>query len=84
MYISRLPMLYCPIMRKDEKMDFSDGRVRWRQSRGRTCRIAVCGDICPAYHGEAEILAGKSPEILAELLPVLENADLRIAQWEVV
>ena len=65
-------------------MDFSDGRVRWRQSRGKTLRIAVCGDTCPAFHGEAEILAGKSPEILAELLPVLEDADLRIAQWEVV
>ncbi|MBQ7394462.1 MAG: CapA family protein [Lentisphaeria bacterium] len=63
---------------------WNDNVLSWRKGSGKKFRIAVAGDICPARAGAAEICAGKTGEILQSIQPVLDRADLRLAQWEVV
>jgi len=65
-------------------MDLTSGMYAWRKGAGKQFKIAVAGDICPSWGGEADLVAGRSGEILADIQPVLDAADLRIAQWEVV
>ncbi len=63
---------------------WENGVISWRKGAGKKFRIAVCGDICPTRAGQDDILAGETGRILESLQPVLDNADLRVAQWEVV
>ena len=63
---------------------WNDNVLSWRKGGNKKFRIAVAGDICPTRAGNAEILAGKSGDILKSIQPVLDRADLRVAQWEVV
>ena len=63
---------------------WNDNVLSWRKGSGKKFRIAITGDICPARAGAAEICAGKTGEILQGIQPVLDRADLRLAQWEVV
>lgn len=61
-----------------------NGIIQWRKGSGKSFRIAVTGDICPRFEGETDVLAGRSRDILSEIQPVLDRADLRLAQWETV
>ena len=65
-------------------MDLTSGMYAWRKGAGKKFKIAVAGDICPAWDGEKDLVAGRSGEILAGIRSALDAADLRIAQWEVV
>ena len=66
------------------KMVWNDNVLSWRKGGNKKFRIAVAGDVCPACAGDKEILSGESGNILKSIQPVLDRADLRVAQWEVV
>ncbi len=63
---------------------FKNGIHQWRSGKEKKVSIAFAGDICPHKSAEAPILAGKSAEILRDIQPALDRADLRVAQWETV
>lgn len=60
------------------------GIYRWREGFAKNVSVAVAGDICPHKSAEPMILDGKAPEMLKNIKPYLDKADLRIAQWETV
>ena len=66
------------------KMVWNDNVLSWRKGGNKKFRIAVAGDVCPACAGSEEILTGNTGNILKSIQPVLDRADLRVAQWEVV
>lgn len=45
-------------------------------------RVAFGGDFCPGPHGSALAKAGRAGDVLAPLAPFLEDADLRLVQFE--
>ncbi len=63
---------------------FSNGICELRKPEGNTVSIAVAGDVCPGCGAEKMIADGRSSEILKDIQPVLDRADLRIVQWETV
>ncbi len=44
--------------------------------------IVIAGDCCPWHTAIGLIKAGKSIEILKNVKPVLDRADVSIVQWE--
>ena len=66
------------------KAAWNDNVLSWRKGGNKKFRIAVAGDVCPACAGSEEILTGNTGNILKSIQPVLDRADLRVAQWEVV
>lgn len=47
-----------------------------------TLALAIAGDTCPRGIAMTEISAGRSGEILKQIKPFLDGADLRLVQWE--
>ncbi|MCX6984157.1 MAG: hypothetical protein NT118_05300, partial [Lentisphaerae bacterium] len=44
--------------------------------------IIVVGDTCPWQSGTKVVVSGKSHDILRDIQPYLDDADLRLIQWE--
>ncbi len=68
-------------------MNIDQGLLKLRDASGTTVRVVVAGDACPQlFEATAvpDILAGRGPEILRAVSPFLDEADLRIIQWEAV
>ncbi len=63
---------------------FESGIYSWRKSNGKNLSVAIAGDVCPRDNAADAVLSGKSGEILREIQPVLDRADLRLVQWETV
>ncbi len=63
---------------------FENGIYSWRKSNGKNLSVAIAGDVCPRDNAADAVLSGKSGEILREIQPVLDRADLRLVQWETV
>ena len=70
---------------KDNRFDCAGGIWQLRQAES-TERVSVlfAGDTCPFQSVEPVIREGKSNEILAEILPLLKQNDLRVVQLETV
>ena len=47
-----------------------------------TLSLAIAGDTCPRGTAATEVSAGRSGEILEQVRTFLDNADLRLVQWE--
>ena len=62
----------------------NNGKFQIRPASGDSVRIAIAGDVCPHKGAEEYLLAGNASKILAGIKPALEDADLRIVQWETV
>ena len=62
----------------------SNGKFLIRPVVGDSVKIAVAGDVCPRYSGEDYLLEGNAGKLLAGIQPALDDADLRIVQWETV
>ena len=74
-------------------MLFKNGLLSLRSASGNQVKIAVAGDCCPEYarrkadctdFPQKYIQEGHGKDILASIQPVLDDADLRIIQWETV
>jgi poly-gamma-glutamate synthesis protein (capsule biosynthesis protein) len=61
---------------------FKNGSEIFRKSEGEQIKISITGDVCPRNDALEYIKSGKSHEILNNIQPFLDKADLRIAQWE--
>ena len=67
--------------------DLEEGLLNLREADGATVRVVVAGDTCPQlFEASAvpDILSGRGPGILRGVAPFLDDADLRVVQWEVV
>ena len=62
----------------------NNGKFLIRPVAGDSVRIAIAGDVCPRYSGEDYLLEGNAGKLLSGIQPVLDDADLRIVQWETV
>ncbi len=58
--------------RQELRKPISDARLR----------VVVAGDVCPRHSGLEAILAGKSQEILEDIQPYLDEAEIRLVQFE--
>jgi poly-gamma-glutamate synthesis protein (capsule biosynthesis protein) len=63
-------------------IDLNAGSIVLEQNPGKAFDILFVGDLCPRNHTEPIILAGKSREILAEVMPELARKDLSIVNLE--
>lgn len=61
-----------------------NGKFQIRPAAGNQVKIAIAGDVCPHQSAEEYLLAGNADKVLAGIKPALEDADLRIIQWETV
>ncbi|MBR2373762.1 MAG: CapA family protein [Lentisphaeria bacterium] len=61
-----------------------NGKLRIRPVMGNQVKIVVAGDTCPHGSAEDDLLGGNTSRLLAGIKPALEDADLRIIQWETV
>jgi 16S rRNA G966 N2-methylase RsmD len=62
----------------------NNGKLQIRPAAGESVRIAIAGDVCPHKDAEDYLLAGNADKLLAGIKPALDDADLRIVQWETV
>ena len=63
-------------------MKFTDRSCVWREGAPEHYSALFAGDICPWGVGRDEIMAGRTPQVFAEVKPFFDAADLRIVQWE--
>jgi poly-gamma-glutamate synthesis protein (capsule biosynthesis protein) len=66
---------------------FRDGREELRWPEGDTVSVVVAGDTCFSLgkaSAVADVLSGRSGDILRGVAPFLASADLRLVQWETV
>ena len=64
-------------------LSFEGGREVLRESQsGEILSIAIAGDVCPWHTAIEPVKAGKSSEILQNIQPYLDAADVSIVQWE--
>ncbi len=64
-------------------LTFKNGREEFRKTKSAdTVSIAVTGDVCPWHDAIEPVKSGKSHEILKDIQPFLDAADLSIIQWE--
>lgn len=61
-----------------------NGKFQIRPAVGEQVKIAIAGDVCPHKSAEDYLLAGNANKLLAGIKPALDEADLRIVQWETV
>ena len=61
-----------------------NGKLQIRPAVGERVKIAIAGDVCPHKSAEEYLLAGNADKLLAGIKPALDDADLRIVQWETV
>ncbi len=60
-----------------------NGTIQWRTpGKEKTLSLAIAGDVCPRNEAEQYIRDGHAKDILADILPYLDRADLRLVQWE--
>ena len=63
----------------------NNGKLQIRPAAaGQSVKIAIAGDVCPHKDAEDYLLAGNADKLLAGIKPALDDADLRIVQWETV
>lgn len=66
-----------------EMLNFKKGREEFRKAVSSDhLTIAVTGDVCPWGPALEPVKAGRSSEILKDIQPCLDAADLAIVQWE--
>jgi poly-gamma-glutamate synthesis protein (capsule biosynthesis protein) len=64
-------------------LEFKNGVEIFRESETpESLSIAIAGDCCPWHTAIEPIKAGKSADILKDIKPILDKADLSIVQWE--
>ena len=60
-----------------------NGLLKFREPEGGTrFRMVIAGDICPCREGEKIVAEGRSAGLFAKVAPFLNEADLRVVQWE--
>jgi len=60
-----------------------NGTIQWRTpGKEKTLSLAIAGDVCPRNNAEQYIRDGHAKDVLADILPHLDAADLRLVQWE--
>ena len=62
----------------------NNGKFQIRPAIGSQVKIAIAGDVCPHRSAEEYLLAGNAGKLLAGIQGALDDADLRIVQWETV
>lgn len=69
-------------------MTMNDGHWTLRKPESRMVRIVSAGDTClmnkNGVSAVEDVLAGRGPDILRGVAPFLQDADLRVIQWEMV
>ena len=55
--------------------------IQWRESVSPVVKSAVAGDFCPR-EVNSEDTAARAKEIVSEIKPYFEDADLSFLQWE--
>lgn len=64
-------------------LKFKNGIELFREAKSNDkLSIAIAGDCCPWHTAIDSIINGKAAEILKDIKPVLEHADISIVQWE--
>lgn len=60
-----------------------NGLLKFREPEGGTrFRMVIAGDVCPCREGEKIVAEGRSAGLFAKVAPFLNEADLRVVQWE--
>ena len=60
-----------------------NGLLKFREPEGGTrFRVVIAGDVCPCREGEKIVAEGRSAGLFAKVAPFLNEADLRVVQWE--
>lgn len=60
-----------------------NGLLKLREPEGGTrFRMVIAGDVCPCREGEKIVAEGRSAGLFAKVAPFLNEADLRVVQWE--
>ena len=60
-----------------------NGLLKFREPEGGTrFRMVIAGDVCPCREGEKIVAEGRSGGLFAKVAPFLNEADLRVVQWE--
>lgn len=60
-----------------------NGLLKFREPEGGTrFQMVIAGDVCPCREGEKIVAEGRSAGLFAKVAPFLNEADLRVVQWE--
>lgn len=60
-----------------------NGLLKFREPEGGTrFRMVIAGDVCPCREGEKIVAEGRSAGLFAKVAPFLNEAELRVVQWE--